>query len=80
MVKKKRREQIVNCCGITTEKKSKKDESFKRFQSQDHGQGHQNEHDHVCHTYVYRHAKFECHILSEIFLQMKKIVKFGTQL
>ena len=39
-------------------KKTKRDESFKRFQSQ--GQGQRNEHEHVWHPYVYRHAKFEC--------------------
>ena len=37
------------------------------------GQGHQNEHGHIGHPQVYRHAKFEynsLHVLSEI-LQVK---------
>ena len=29
------------------------------------GQGHQNEHEHICHVQVDHHAKFGCHILNK---------------
>ena len=49
-------------------------------------QGHRNEHEHICHANVYRHAKFECHslniadILVNSKVQVKQNFKFETQL
>ena len=31
---------------------------------QGQGQGHRDEHQHICHADAYRHATFECHSLN----------------
>ena len=51
----------------------------------DQGQGHRSVHEQMCHAYVYRHAKFECHSVNTvrdmaIKVQVKHFVKFETQL
>ena len=45
-------------------KQTNKDRPYTCFQSQGQVQGHQNEHEHVCHAVIYRHAKFECNSLN----------------
>ena len=30
------------------------------------GQGHRQEHEQICHAYVYRRTKFECHSLHTV--------------
>ena len=44
------------------------------------GQGQRNEHEHVCHAYVYRRAKIECHSLNAvrdvgIIVQVKRLLR-----
>ena len=38
------------------------------------GQDDWNEHEHICHTYIYRHAKCECHSLNTVKISI--IVQF----